>query len=211
MLIGKKQSVRALKNLSYLAIIFLAYFCTGWSDTWDGIKKGAENIKSVQADFIQEKHMKILVKPFASKGVFRYRVPGSLRWEYTSPIQSVLLMHKNKSSRYIKGSEGFVKDSSASLEAMRMVLEEISSWLAGNFNGNPDFHATLPKKREIVLTPKRESISKIISRIVLSLSDTPGLMKSVMIYESEDSFTKLVFVNPSLNESIPESVFLEIE
>jgi len=58
-----------------------------------------------------------------------------------------------------------------------------------------------------VLTPKEKSFSKLIRRIELVLSDRAGLMESVTIYESEDSFTKLIFKNEVLNRKVSDSLF----
>ena len=50
-------------------------------------------LQSIQADFTQEKHLKILSQPIISTGTFTFQRPQSLRWEYISPIRSILLMH----------------------------------------------------------------------------------------------------------------------
>ena len=64
--------------LIFLVIHILNYFPCLYADDWDEIRKVAKNIKSVSAKFIQEKHMKILSKPFISKGLFHFTAPSSL-------------------------------------------------------------------------------------------------------------------------------------
>ena len=193
-------------------IIFIsAFFFIGWADTWEDIKKGAENISSVQADFIQEKHMKILSKPLISKGSFCYQAPGSLRWEYLSPIQSILLMHKGKTKRFIKTGENYVEDSGANLQAMQIVLHEITQWLNGRFDSNPEFKASLESNpAKIVLMPRKKAFASIIQKIELILSEQAGVINTVIIYENQDSYTKLIFKNSLLNKKIDESRFKKI-
>ena len=195
-------------------IIFIsAFFFLGWADTWEEIKKGAGNISSVQAEFIQEKHMKILSKPLISKGTFFYQAPESLRWEYLSPIQSILLMHKGNTKRYIKTGKDYVEDSGANLQAMQIVLQEITQWLNGNFDSNPEFEASLESDADgskIVLMPRKKAFASIIQKIELILAAQPGVIDTVMIYESKDSYTKLIFINSLLNKTINESLFKEI-
>ena len=195
-----------------LMFVMIAASCLtiGWADSWDQIKNAAGQVDTVRCDFIQEKHMKILANPLVSKGVLYFKVPGSLRWEYTSPIRSVLLTHKGKTKRFIMRKDSFIGDSSANLQAMGFVLKEITMWLNGRFDENPQFTATLKAGHKILLLPKEKSFSMMIQKIELILSDRPGIIKSVIIYESDNSFTKLVFKKTILNDKIDDSMFRKI-
>lgn len=195
---------------SIFLLLIAACVLTGWADTWEQIRQGAGKIQSVRAEFVQEKHMKILSKPLVSEGVLYYQVPNSLRWEYARPIQSILLMHSGKMKRYVRKGDGYIQDAGASLQAMQIVMQEITRWLNGRFDENPDFKATLETGRKIVLSPQNESLAMMIQRIELILSDQPGIIQRVMIYESKDSFTKLEFRNTELNQKLETSLFLEI-
>ena len=201
-----------LNKPRYPAIILIisAYLCIGWADTWEDIRAGAAQIKSVQAVFIQEKHLKILARPLISNGSFYFESPGSLRWEYIMPIHSILLMHNGTTRRYIESDGHFKEDDATRLQAMQVVMQEITLWLNGRFDSNPDFQARLAQNRKIVLTPKQDAMALIIKRITLQLSDKPGIIDEVMIFESEDSYTRLLFKNPVLNPPIDETVFTKV-
>ncbi|MEA2039702.1 MAG: outer membrane lipoprotein carrier protein LolA [Thermodesulfobacteriota bacterium] len=207
---GKKAMHAGKTNiLSALAVVLAGFVLIGWADNREQIRKEAEKVETIRADFVQEKHLKILSKPLVSKGHFYYQVPGSLRWEYESPIQSILLMHNGRIRRYIKRDNSLTEDAGARLQAMQVVLREIISWLNGRFDNNPDFDSVLKTGRKIVLIPTKQSLSKFIKRIELMLSNRPGIIESVMIYESEDSFTKIEFKNVEINKGIEESIFRE--
>jgi len=154
--------------------------------------------------------MKILANPLVAKGILYFKVPGSLRWEYISPIRSVLLMHKGKTKRFVMRKDGFIEDSSANLQAMGFVLKEITMWLNGRFDENPQFTATLKGSRKILLLPKEKSFSMMIQKIELMLANKPGIIESVTIFENENSFTKLVFIKSILNKKIDDSMFQKI-
>lgn len=207
----RKKAMKAGKTniLSALAVVLASCVLIGWADNREQIRKAAEKVETISADFIQEKHLKILSGSLVSRGQFYYQVPGSLRWEYESPIQSILLMHKGRIRRYIKRDNSLTEDAGARLQAMQVVLREIISWLNGRFDDNPDFDSVLKTGRKIVLTPTKQSLSNFINRIELMLSNRPGIIESVMIYESGDSFTRIEFKNVKINNEIEESVFLE--
>ena len=182
-------------------------FCVGWADSWEQIRATAGTVTSVQAEFVQEKHLPILAKPLVSEGVFYYQAPRSLRWEYQRPVRSVLLMHDGRVKRYIEGSKGFTEESGAGLDAMQIVLEEITQWLTGRFDENPMFKSELEPGQNIILTPKEASFSKVIQKIVIHLSSQPGIIQSVVIYESENAYTQMTFNHTVLNQAIREELF----
>ena len=189
------------------ALLITAFLCLGWADSWQGLKAGAGQVTSVKGQFVQEKHMKILSRPLVSTGILYFRVPDSLRWEYRRPVRSILLLHDGKTRRYVEKDGKLVEDATASLQSMQMVVQEITAWMSGRFDENPAFIATLAAGRRIILVPRDKSFAKLIQRIEISLSDRPGVIKSVMIYESQDSFTRLQFLNVVLNQSLDDSVF----
>ena len=193
-----------------MAVILAAAFpCIGMAGKSTGVKGSAGKVTSVSAEFTQEKHMRILAHPLVSKGVLYYQTPKSLRWEYESPVRSILLMHNGKTRRYIQGKEGLIEDTGANFQFLQIVLQEMTQWLGGRFDENSTFTALFEQGRKIVLTPREKSVSILIRRIELALSDRAGVMESVTIYESQDSFTRLTFKNVTVNQKIAESLFTE--
>ncbi len=179
----------------------------GWYGSWDDIKHTAETMTSVKAGFIQSKHMKILSRPLISRGTLFFKSPGSLRWEYSSPVESVLLMSGRGVVRYVKGAGGYAKDASAGIQSMQVVVQEISRWVKGDFQSNPNFSAELNPGGKIILRPKEDSFSRIIRRIELTLSRRPGVIESVKIVESEDAYTVIRFEGVVINGSMNDSLF----
>jgi hypothetical protein len=119
-------------------------------------------------------------------------------------------MTSDGTERYVGTDGGFVKESSANLQAMQVVMENITHWLDGRFDENPLFAAKLEPGPRITLTPKEKAFTKMIQRIELVFSNRPGIIESVIIHESDDSFTMLTFKNVVLNPSIDGSLFRKI-
>lgn len=167
------------------------------------------HLRSVQADFIQEKHLKILARPIISTGTFTFQAPQSLRWEYRTPIRSVLLMHGGKVKKFMERDGVLTEDKGMRLDAMQVVLAEISNWLDGRFTDNAMFTVSFPEKKTILLTPKEQGLAALISSIELKLADQAGLLDQVIIFEGPDSFTSLTFSNRTLNQEIPVTLFTQ--
>lgn len=210
----QKKDNRTKRLVFHLLAFFFCpmffFIFLGWADTWENMHQKSRSVETVQADFIQEKHLKILSKPLISKGVLYFKSPRSLRWEYESPIKSVLLMHNGQVNRFVKSDEGFVPDTGMKLQAMQVVMDEITLWLSGRFQDNPNFKASLEPGPKIVLIPSKNSFTAIIDRIELMLSEERGFINSVAIFENENSLTKLIFKNTILNEPLKDSLFEKI-
>ena len=179
----------------------------GWSDSWQAIESELKSVASIQAEFVQEKHLKILVKPLISKGKFYFKVPGSLRWEYLSPIENILIMHQGQGQRWVKKGSKLVPDTGTPIKMMDIVMEEITQWLQGRFLDNPNFSADRLEGNQIQLTPVNTAMARIIQRVVIQLSVVPGAIDSVTIFESSDNFTRIIFKEVRLNQPVNEGIF----
>jgi outer membrane lipoprotein-sorting protein len=194
-----------------LRILLVSLFLLAPAASYGGEKteQSPVHVESVQADFVQEKQLPILAHPIFSKGHFAFKAPGSLRWEYFSPIRTVLLMHDGHTRKFIQHEGKFREEHGMGLDAMQIVLQEITGWLDGEITDTATFRVSIAGEDFIVLIPKEAALEKIISRIELKLLGESGLMESVTLYEGEDSFTRMVFSAAVLNEKIAAGRFLE--
>jgi len=205
------KKVQIHKIFVIAVFLLTVYMCIGWADSWEELSSAAGTVTSVKAEFVQEKHMKILARPLVSEGVLLFQGPDSLRWEYTQPIQSILLLHNGKTRRFVQKDGNLIEDASASLQSMQVVVQEITQWLNGRFDDNPAFAARLEPGRKIVMTPREESFARLIQRIEIILSDRPAVITSVMIFENADSYTKLNFKDVILNQKLDDRLFREVK
>ncbi len=204
-----------MKQGSFNIVFFFFMITTiGWVHAQQAIRetiaKQSETIKTVSAEFVQEKHLKILAKPMISKGKLYYQAPGSLRWEYFTPVRSILIANQGKTRRYIVKEAAIIEDTSARMQSTQIVMDEISRWISGRFDQNPDFRVEKKTGNTMILRPVNEAFSKIIFQIDIHLSDKPGVIQSVMIHENADSFTRLKFKNVTVNTELNPLLFTEI-
>ncbi len=192
-----------------LALISGCLLLAGWSDNWEQIRRESAGIRSVAAPFTQKKRMKILARPLVSEGQFFFQSPDSLRWEYTAPVRSILLMHRGTVRRYLFSGGAWAEETGDRLQAMGVVMQEISQWLHGRFDENQAFAATLAggSPARIVLRPREKSLARMIQRIELTLSPRPGVIQSITVIESEDAATILEFRDVKINQALPASLF----
>jgi outer membrane lipoprotein-sorting protein len=183
------------------------------TNTFEKLRKESANIKTLQANFVQKKSMKILSRPLVSDGRFYYIAPDSFRWEYVKPVKSIVIAHKNSTKRYVYSDGKIVEDKMGGAQAMKIVLNEIAGWINGRFDQNPSFTATIHEGTNtmITLTPAGQSITGMIEKIEIVLSREAATVKSVKIIEDANSFTQINFQNVKINKSINPSVFQDVK
>ncbi len=194
---------------AFLFGLLLLPILGAWSDDWGSIKRAATEVQTLEADFVQTKHLEILSHPLVSKGRFAYRRPGDLRWEYASPLRSVLLATPNGVRRYVHREGRWVPDASAKVEAVGAVLAEMNLWIRGDFERSKAFDATLEpgSPARVKLAPKDAAMKRYIARVVLELGAAPGVIGAVVIEEGPKASTRIEFSNVKRNQPIPDDRF----
>lgn len=175
---------------------------------WTSLKEPFRNLRSVKAEFLQKRYLKILTKPLLSEGKLFFYIPNSLRWEYLSPLRNVMLQ-KGSTIQIYNFIEGVWKpEMPESVGVTRMVLAEISQWFQGRFDESKAFkylYSPGPPGR-VTMVPG-EGVNRFIQRIEIILSARPGVIDRVEIEEPGGSRTSIEFRNVEINSSFSSEVF----
>jgi len=200
-----------MKKILFLSVLVTTGLLSGapaLSQDWTSLKEASRNIRSVKADFLQKRTLQILTKPLLSEGKLFFYTPDSLRWEYLSPLRSVMLQKGNNIQVYNFSEGKWKPEMTQAVEARRMVLAEISRWFQGRFDESKAFKHTYspgPPAR-IILVPG-EGVNRFIQQIEIVLSVRPGVIDRVEIEEPGGSRTSIEFRNVEINSSISSEVF----
>ena len=199
------KTYRNLYNFVCIAVgVFLVLnpLVHAGANDFEKLRKESANIKTIQANFVQKKSMKILSRPLVSEGRFYYVAPDSFRWEYFKPLKSIVIAYKNNTKRYIYSDGKMVEDKTGGAQAMKIVLNEIAGWINGRFDQNPSFTATINEGTNtmITLTPAGQSMAGMIEKIEITLSKKAATVKSVKIIEGANYFTQINFENVKINK-----------
>jgi outer membrane lipoprotein-sorting protein len=186
------------------------------ADDLQSLRQDIQQTSSIQASFTQEKNLDILIKPLISKGLFFYQAPDSLRWEYLTPLKSLSLVHAGQAERYTFSKQaGFVKDASANTQALGLVMDKLTAWLAGKFTQDTAFEAKLltSPQRRVVLTPRQPEMAKLLQKVelVFGKQDALVIVTEVIITENAQASTRIRFENVKLNQALDEKLFTSIK
>jgi len=195
------------------SVLILSMPFAALADNFDQLRKDSANIKTIKASFVQKKFMKILAKPLVSEGRFYYVAPDSFRWEYLKPLRSAVIAYKGDTRRYIASGGKMIEDKSGGVQAMKIVLGEVTGWMSGKFDQNPSFAATLKEgtNTRITLTPVGKSMNGMIEKIEITVSQKAAAVKSVKIIENANAFTQIDFNDMQVNKVISDKTFQDVE
>ena len=192
------------------ALITVGLFFTeiASAQDWTSLQATFRNIRSVKAEFLQKRYLKILTKPLLSEGRLFFSVPDSLRWEYLNPLRSVMLQKENTIQIYNFSEGAWKPEMAQAVEGRRLVLAEISRWFQGRFAESQAFkHVYFPGPPARVTMVPGEGINRFIQRIEIVLSAKPGIIDRVEIEETGGSRTSIEFKNVEINSSFSSEVF----
>lgn len=173
--------------------------------------------QTVAVRFTQIKELALLDVTLTSEGWIFYQRPDSVRYEILSPIRS-LLMYNGKKVRNFAHSEGVWRPlRSPAADAVGRVMRQIGHWLQGDFTSDGAlFHVTTESAENVagvvVLTPKTEALHEFIQRIELTVVRDPDYrVAQVVIRESAEDVTQLLFRQETLDAAFPAGTFKQAE
>ncbi|MDR2735162.1 MAG: outer membrane lipoprotein carrier protein LolA [Spirochaetota bacterium] len=180
------------------AICILAFALPAGANQYESFA----SIKTVSSDFTMHKYLAIAVQPLVSTGRLYFEKPGFLRWEYTSPFPSGVILNGKKAYSW-KGTGGAkeVKDISSQPFAKAMAAH-LYMFVSMNMT-EITAHYTL-KEREggLILVPRDQSVKQTISGIDISFNAARNNVTKVEMYERSGDKTVIVFTSGILDAEI---------
>src|SRR6267154_677478 len=73
------------------------------------LQRKMSSLRSVYLEFTQERHLKLFTEPLKSEGVMMIDHPDLIRWETTTPYQSILLGDHKSVAEFEKDEHGWKK------------------------------------------------------------------------------------------------------
>lgn len=173
------------------------------------LNKLTENTTTIQSDFVQEKRLSFLSENIISKGKFAFKNPNFLRWEYTEPINYIIVFNDKN---ILISDDG--KISSFDTQSNRM-FSEINNMMVGTiqgslFNDSERFNVKYfesEKQYLLELEPKMAEMKGMLKTIKIFIDKTDNSVASIKMVETSDDYTKIDFENRKVNQSVNGNLF----
>lgn len=173
------------------------------------LNKIAVDTKSIQCDFIQTKHLKMLNDKLVSKGKMFYQQGNKLHWEYTNPYQYTFILNNNQVLiRNNNHSDVIdVQQNKLFKEIARIMMNSV---VGKCLNDEKDFKSSITDNSNewiAQLLPLKKSMKQMFSNIELHFSKSNSMISKVIITEKNGDKTVIELKNIKKNASINSNIF----
>ncbi|MEA1992757.1 MAG: outer membrane lipoprotein carrier protein LolA [Thermodesulfobacteriota bacterium] len=172
------------------------------------VEAKAATVKTLTCILKQERHLAIFARPVIFQGRMALEKPDKLRWEFTSPIASVLIFNGTKGLKCSGNSEP-QRFNLATDPIMQMVSKQIWTWVNGSYTTlQEQYHMVLLEPDPcLVLTANDPKISRAISSVKISFNPDSLQPTTVRIQEPGGDHTVISFSDFILNQPLDQSLF----
>jgi len=174
------------------------------------IEEHLHTLKTLRAEFIQERHVALFLDVLKSKGLLYFERPDKLRWELTEPYRTIMLFNDRNVAKF-RIEKGKMDKASVGMEdLLRGVLGQIISILKGDFGNSMEAYNMEVFEGEnylLRLLPKSERMAESIQTLELYFDKKTLNMSQIIIREPQNDFMKIIFSNQRINETLNNELF----
>ena len=173
------------------------------------INAAVSKIETMQCDFVQTKHMKMLNNKMVSTGIMAYKQSDKLRWEYKKPYTYVFILNGTKV--YLKKeSRNDVIDIKQN-KVFKSIAEIMMNSVIGKcLTNNKEFKVSiLDVNNQWVasLIPQKKELKQMYSKIILYFGKANSIIQKVEMIEKNGDKTIIELKNVKLNKPVNGNSF----
>ena len=173
------------------------------------ISQVAATMKTMQCDFVQTKHLKMLNDKMVSKGCMYYQQSNCLRWEYTSPYTYTFILNNDKVLLKNKKRNDVidVNQNKVFKEIARIMMNSV---VGNSLQDDKRFKSTVSVvggEWVATLLPLRKDMKQMFQSIALHFSQKQALVTQVELTEKNGDKTVIELKNIKTNVPISADMF----
>jgi outer membrane lipoprotein carrier protein len=173
------------------------------------VNQTASAMKTMQCDFVQTKHLKMLNNDFVSHGKMYYQQSNKLRWEYTSPYSYTFILNNDQVLLKNKQRNDLIdiKQNKLFREIVRIMMSSVvGNCLADDKNYKVSI-ATIGNEWVATLLPQRKDMKQMFPKLILHFNAKKSVVNNVELYDKNGEKTIIELKNIRINETIPSNMF----
>ncbi len=173
------------------------------------LKSKLAEMESIKGDIRQSKSFSFLTEKLTSTGIFIFQKEDKLRWEFSDPIEYIILINETTMRLREEGEEKKYKGMN---RILRQVKEIILGCIDGSIMDNSDYRTEFAANDEVIriqLQPKEKNLREFIKQIDVQFLKDGSILKSVTLTDPSGDQTEIEFSNVSINAKVDEAVFAD--
>lgn len=173
------------------------------------ISRAAAAMKTMQADFVQTKHLRMLGEKMVSRGRMCYQQSDKLRWEYTKPYAYTFILNGN-SVMMSKGGRRDVVDVNRNKVFREIARMMMSSVVGTCLTDSRNFKVSMTVDKHTytaTLLPQKKDVKAMFTRIVLVFNRRTSVVSKVTMYEKNGDRTEITLDNVRTGAAVSPTEF----
>lgn len=169
----------------------------------------AEDVQTIESDFVQEKKLSVLSEKIISTGSFSFRKENNIRWEYEAPYHYLIIL---------SGNRIFIKEESGQNEydiQSNQMFQEMNRFISGCIQGeilknDQEYQIEYMENDQeyyVRLIPNSRTLRDMLNEVQIAFDRGDMTVTRITMVESGGDYTKINFVNKKLNADIPREKF----
>ncbi|HEY5297491.1 MAG TPA: outer membrane lipoprotein carrier protein LolA [Verrucomicrobiae bacterium] len=174
------------------------------------LQRKMSSLESVYFELTQERHLKLFTEPLISKGFMLIERPDQIRWETTSPYQSILLGNQKSVAQFERTDGKWEKLKLGFPQMLQRVMEQMSLMNQGKLDAlTGDYAISVATNSETILTlvPRDENARAVLSSVEVKMTPDFSATREVVMHEPNGDFTRIVFTREKRNVKFPAGTF----
>lgn len=173
------------------------------------VSRAAAAMKTMQADFVQTKHLRMLGEKMVSRGRMCYQQSDRLRWEYTKPYAYTFILNGN-SVMMSKGGHRDVVDVNRNKVFREIARMMMSSVVGTCLTDSRNFKVSMTVDKQTytaTLLPQKKDVKAMFTRIVLVFNRRTSVVSKVTMYEKNGDRTEITLDNVRTGAAVSPTEF----
>jgi len=189
-----------VKKLFFVLLFFLICTSLSSADILDDLKAKQAKIKTVSANFTQEKKTKLLTKPIRTDGRFLYKQPDRIRWEYKGNVNLQVIFNGKDIWLYYPELKEADKLTGLSQYGSLMQFDVQTM--------SRDYTITARKEKTIIFLKFSPKVKGPISQIEMEIPEEASFPRMVKLFDQNNEPTTITFKDIKLNPEIKDDAFI---
>jgi outer membrane lipoprotein-sorting protein len=174
------------------------------------LQRKMSTLTTVYLEFDQERHLALFAEPLKSSGVMLIDRPDLIRWETTTPYQSILLGNRKSVAQFEQTGGQWKKLKLGFPQMLKRVMEQMSLMHQGKLDAlTADFTLSVATGSVAVVTmvPKDKDVRSMLASLEIKMEPDFSATREVVMNEPNGDKTRILFRREKRGVRLPAGTF----
>jgi outer membrane lipoprotein carrier protein len=168
-------------------------------------------LRTLRADFVQEKHLAVLDEPLVLSGTLSMQKPDRFSWIVKEPLRYSMVIVGEVAHQWDEDTRRVEKIPLSGNPVFKTAIRQLRGWLSGAYRSMlGEYELAILDREPITLefVPRETALAReVIERVTVTFERDERYIRRIEILERRGDRTLLSFVNTLLNSPIPPSAW----